>query len=221
MMKSFWNKRVLGLAISLGLAVAGLTGCQTSSSDAIRFSPVEGEEEFTGSPVGTGSGEAALLAKGDPVKVVFSGISNPPQPHEEEIKEDGFITLPYIRPIKAEGKTTAELQKEIHNEYVPTHYKRLTVTVSTERRLYYVQGQVRSSGRQEYFGPTTVLKAIATAGDFTDFADRRNVRLTRGGDATQITVDCIKAAKDPAYDLPVFPGDKIEVPMRGWNSILK
>jgi len=79
---------------------------------------------------------------------------------------------------------------------------------------------VRASGRQEYLGPTTVLKAIATAGDFTDFADRKNVILTRA-DGSQIAVDCIKAATDPALDLPVYPGDKIEVKIRDLKSIFR
>ncbi|MGC3958009.1 MAG: polysaccharide biosynthesis/export family protein [Verrucomicrobiota bacterium] len=156
----------------------------------------------------------ARLAPGDQIRVVFSGIAEPPQPHDEAIKEDGTITLPNIGVVTAEGKTTVELQKDIYEKYVPSFYKRLTVTVSTERRVCYVQGQVRLSGRQEYYGPTTVLKAIATAGDFTDFANRKRVVLTRA-DGTRIIVDCVKAARDSAYDLPVYPGDKIEVPMRG------
>jgi protein involved in polysaccharide export with SLBB domain len=220
MKKLLWHNRVVVLVAGLMLMVlsAVLTGCQTASSDSIRFTAVEGEETFGGLPMGSGAGESAVLAKGDRVKVVFSGLQEPPLPHEEQIKEDGNITLPYIGAVKAEGKTTAELQKEIHDKYVPTHYKHLTITVSTDRRVYYVQGQVRASGRQEYLGTTTVLKAIATAGDFTDFANRKRVVLTRA-DGSRIIVDCVKAAKDSNYDLPVFPGDKIEVPMRGPGSL--
>lgn len=203
-----------GMLALLGSLV--LTGCQTSDTARVRFSsgPISsppGQEGMTGAPIAV---EMAKLALGDPIRVVFSGLTEPPPTHEEQIKEDGTINLPNIGVIKAEGKTTVELQKEIYEKYVPNYYKRLTVTVSTDRRVYYVQGQVRSSGRQEYLGPTSVLKAIATAGDFTDFANRKRVVLTRA-DGTRITVDCIKAAKDSTYDLPVFPGDKIEVLMRG------
>jgi len=200
----------VGMLALLGSLV--LTGCQTSDTSQVRFSSFAGQEALTGAPIAV---EVAKLALGDPIRVVFSGLTEPPQPHEEQIKEDGTIDLPNIRPIKAEGKTTVELQKEIYEKYVPNYYKRLTVTVSTDRRVYYVQGQVRSSGRQEYLGPTSVLKAIATAGDFTDFANRKRVVLTRA-DGTRIIVDCAKAARDSTYDLPVFPGDKIEVPMRGF-----
>jgi polysaccharide export outer membrane protein len=199
----------LGLVLGLGLLGAG---CETTSSDHIRFSAVEGEEEYPG--VATGE-DAARFAKDDLVRITFSDTPVPPEPHEESIKEDGTITLPLIGPVQAAGKTTGELQKTIRDKYVPNYYKRLTVTVSTNRRVYYVSGQVRASGRQEYIGPTTVLKAIASAGDFNDFANRKKVILTRA-DGTRHTVDCIKAAKDSTFDLPVFPGDKIEVKMRIW-----
>lgn len=202
-----WVACVL-MAISLAL-----TGCQTTP-DRIMFSP-DPVDGTTGTPIYS---EAARLAVGDYVKVTLSGIQEPPPPHEEQIKEDGTITLPNLDPVKAEGKTLGELQKEIYTKYVPLIYKRLTVTVSSEKRVYYVQGQVRNPGRQEYLGQTTVLKAIASAQDFTDFADRRKVFLTRA-DGTRVTVDCVKAAKDSTYDLPVFPGDKIEVIMRGPTSI--
>lgn len=214
-MKNLFSRMLGAPGIALGLLVvigAVLAGCQTSNPN-IQFTPVEGEEAMTGTPATPASAADPQLAKGDMVKITFSGIDPIPLPHEEQIKEDGTITLPLINAVKAEGKTAGELQKEIRDKYVPDYYKRLTVIVTTDRRVYYVQGQVRSSGRQEYIGPTTVLKAIASAGDFTDFADRKKVHLTRT-DGKRITVDCIKAAKDSTYDLPVFPGDKIEVPMR-------
>lgn len=213
MKKLFWNKSVSGWGglLMVILAAAFLSGCQTAGDQNIRFSSVEGEEQLTG----VGMGEDARLAKGDMVKVTFSGTDQTIQPHEERIKEDGTITLPLIGSIKAEGKTTGELQKEIQKSYVPDFYKRLTVTVSTDQQVYYVQGQVRTPGRQQYIGTTTVLKAIASAGDFTDFANRKKVILTRA-DGKRLTVDCIKAAKDSTFDLPVLPGDKIEVPQRIW-----
>lgn len=205
------------LAAALAIAALGLTGCQTGGTNETikftnEFSPVP---EDSGMPSGSVN-DVMRFAKDDLVIVTFVGPENLPpiQPHEERIKEDGTITLPLINSIRAEGKTTGELQKDIYNAYVPSYYKRLTVTVKTDRLIYYVQGQVRQSGRQEYLGPTTVLKAIASAGDFTDFAKRSDVVVTRK-DGTVIHVDCKKAAKNPALDIPIFPGDKIEVKNRG------
>jgi len=58
----------------------------------------------------------------------------------------------------------------------------------------------------------TIVKAIAVAGGFTDFAKKTKVRLTRGSHTEIINVE--KAISDPRYDVPIFPGDKIFVPRR-------
>lgn len=228
-MKKTIKKMAAPATVWLGLVLLGgllAGGCQTTG-DNPKFSPVPGDEPASATntvgvvtPVtGPTNGDAFDLnsdhfAVGDLVRVIFSGITDPIQPHEERIKDDGTITLPLIGDIKALGKTPGEVQKTITDAYVPDYYKRLTVTVSSDKRVYYVGGQVRGPGRQEYLGMTTVTKAIQSAGDFTDFADRRKVILTRA-DGKKFTVNCLKAAKDSALDLAVFPGDKIEVPMRG------
>jgi len=213
-MKKAFLKNTVQVTLGIGLLVvaAALTGCQTpTASNDIKFTAPPEDADM---PTATGySDETMRFAKGDNVIIIFSGQEDL-KPHEETIKEDGTITLEHINSIKAEGKTAGELQREIHDAYVPTFYKRLNVTIKTDRLIYYVQGYVRQSGRQEYIGSTTVLKAIASAGDFNEFANRKKVRVTRKDGTWQI-VDCLKAAKNPALDLPVFPGDKIDVPMRG------
>jgi protein involved in polysaccharide export with SLBB domain len=54
----------------------------------------------------------------------------------------------------------------------PKFSRRLTVTVKTENRVFYVYGDVRAPGRLMYAGEITVLRAIASSGGFTDFAAR-------------------------------------------------
>lgn len=156
---------------------------------------------------------SALLHVGDTLEVVFSGISNPPPPHKEQIKDDGKITLPYLPPIQAEGQTPGDLQKIIHDLYVPKYYVHLTVTVSTGNRFVYVTGNVGSPGPVPYVGGMTVLQAIAAAGDFTDFARRSKVTITRAN-GEQLDVDANEALDNPAKNLPVYPGDTVHVPRR-------
>jgi protein involved in polysaccharide export with SLBB domain len=146
---------------------------------------------------------------GETVNVNFSGPPEPPAPHQELIKEDGTITLPLILTIQAVGKTAGELQTEIHDLYVPKYYVRLTVTVKPGDLFYFVRGEVRSPGPKPYGGETTVTKAIASAGDFTDFASHK-VSLTRANGQV-IKVDVDKASDNPALDLQVYPGDQIKV----------
>jgi len=184
-------------------------GCQATSQNYV-FSPLPtGWEDAQLEEPST-----HLLLPGEEVTFHFPDGTH----HTARIWEDGFITLPLVGSVKAEGKTLHELGKEVHDLYVPRFYKHWWMTGTLDQRVYHVGGQVKSPGRQLYIGATTVTKAIQSAGDFTNFAAKKRVKLTRA-DGQGIEVNCIKAAKEPALDLPVYPGDKIAVPQRTfWDS---
>ena len=170
-------------------------------------------------PAGAAAGAPVRVARPDVLRpndlitVVFSGINNPPKNHEERIKEDGMLTLPLELRIRAEGKSVGQLQKEIHDLYVPDYYKMLTVTVNTENRFFYVSGEVRQPNRVLYSGEMTVTKAIAASGGFTDFGNKKKVRLIRANGQV-VVVNCLEAQSRPELDLPVYPGDQVLVKRR-------
>lgn len=155
-----------------------------------------------------------VLRKGDLVNITFSGSPQLPTEKEERIKEDGTVNLQFVGSIMAEGRTRGQLQKEIEEKYVPNYYKHLTVTVKTENRVFYVDGEVRQPSRLVYTGEITVLGAIASAGGFTDFAARQRIELIKV-DGTKVVVDARKARDNRKLDPPVTPGDKVIVPRRG------
>ncbi|HEX5221157.1 MAG TPA: polysaccharide biosynthesis/export family protein [Verrucomicrobiae bacterium] len=220
MKKEISKGMVLGIGLMFVSALL-VVGCATTEDTNRKF--VDYPDIFpvstNGGTVGSARREGDRFVAGDQVTVKFSGTVDQIPPHEERIKDDGTITLPLIGAVKAEGKTPGELQKEITDRYVPDLYRRLTVTVQGEQRFYYVGGQVRSPGRQFYVGATTVTKAVQSAGDFTDFAAKWRVELTREGKT--IKVDCDKVAKDPSLDLEVYPGDKIHVPQRNFWDLFR
>jgi polysaccharide biosynthesis/export protein VpsN len=158
-----------------------------------------------------------MLRTGDRIMIVFSGNPNAPQlPHSEQIREDGYITPPLLGTnILAAGKTIGRLQTELQERYVPAFFSTVTITVRSEERYFSVGGQVNRPGQILYRSDMTVLKAIQSAGDFTDFANRRRVLLTRK-DGTLMEVDCRRALRDTRYDPPVYPGDIIHVQQRGF-----
>ena len=161
--------------------------------------------------------EPQVFRVGDSMTVSFTDTPMVIQPFEEKIKEDGTITLALNMTFKAVGKTQGELEKEIRARYVPDYYKYMTVTVTprTDTRWYYVNGEVKQNGRLIYTSRITVLKAIASAGGFTDFANKKKVQLIRL-DGRTMSVNCIKALENPALDLEVYPGDTIHVRRRFW-----
>jgi protein involved in polysaccharide export with SLBB domain len=212
-MKLFAN----GLFMSgLLLIAAVLAGCDSLPPQSPFVSTPPKPRTFDGQPNGQASAEVARFRVGETVVVTLTTGSTTDSgsdiaPHEEPIKEDGTITMPYIGKITAVGKTTGELQNEILTNYVPKYYVRLTVTVkSPADRVYYIGGQVNHAGVQAYLGETTVSKAIQAAGDFNDFASH-TVSLTRvTGERIKVNVDRVLAGRE--VDPPVYPGDQIDVP---------
>ena len=206
---------------AFGFLLVGLifSGCSSPSNDILFSDNPQPPSALTGtgttptSATAGGDLTAARFHVGDTVTVSFSGTADTIPDHVEPIKEDGTITLPYISAVRAVGRTAGELQNDIHNLYVPKYYVRLTITVSSPQRVFYVGGEVKQPGRQLYIGETTVTKAIQSAGDFTDFANQSKVWLTRSN-GERIKVNCSKAMKDPTLDPPVYPGDQIQVPRR-------
>jgi len=211
-------KRISGCLFAvLGILWASLllTGCQSSE-------PVFADFPVT-PPAGTGKTNTSaytyqrptnstdIFQVGEVVTITFnSGDQQVLQPHQEAIKDDGRITPPFIGSVVAVGKSPGELQYELQTNYNKL-YVNMTVTVTSKDRYYYVSGEVKAPGPKPYLGETDIIKAISSASDFTDFANKRKVRLIRSNGKTEI-IDVKKAIEDPQYDVPVFPNDRIVVP---------
>jgi len=209
------------------------TGCQTSDlqyADAAGAAASAGSGKADAAPestrkadvaVPTGKAEAVPLQSnsidfinvGDSLSFSFTDVNPAITPFERNVSENGTLTLMENQTFTAAGKTREQLEKEIHERYVPNFYTKMTVTIAPKERFFYVKGEVRSSGRVVFSGTMTVTKAITTAGDFTDFAKKTKVKLLRLN-GEKLTIDCKKAITDPRLDLPVYPGDIIYVPRR-------
>lgn len=158
--------------------------------------------------------KAPVLQAGEKIEVTFYDLPPPlPPPHEQRIRDDGTITLPFGKNLVAAGKTPGQLEDEIRKAYVPNLYKHLTPIVKADERTFAVTGEVKNPNRQLYSDRITVLRAIAAAGDFSDYANRKNIQVTRG-DGTKVIVDWYKAKENPKLDPQVFPGDVIIVNKR-------
>jgi|KBSMisStaDraftv2_1062788.scaffolds.fasta_scaffold456018_2 polysaccharide export outer membrane protein len=213
----------------LVLCLYGLvqTGCRTSPANSAGSGAPDPEQTKLAStaPFGTstnafndptGSNEHMdLLHVGDVVTIEFTDAAVTFLPREERIKEDGTITLIEGKTFAAAGKTRGQLEREIHDCYVPQYYLKMTVSIrqKEQTQFYYVRGEVKQPARQIYISRIRLLQAIASAGDFTDFARKKGVLLTRS-DGRKIVVNCIKARQRDDLNLEILPGDIIDVPRR-------
>ncbi len=161
------------------------------------------------------SGDAELRV-GDVLELRISGVPGDDVSQISAtytVDNDGYINLPYIGKVRAQGVTAGQLQTTIQNTYVqqkiftnPT----IIITTASGGRFVNVSGDVRSPQRVVFTPDMTILKAITAAGDFTEYANPRKVQLLRGGE--RIVVDVKKIRENPSLDIPLRPGDDIYVP---------
>ena len=149
---------------------------------------------------------------GETLLISLLDIPDPMADKSFLVAGDGTVNLPHLGSIVATNKKFVVFEKEIQRLYIEKKlYRHVTVSVKPGERYYTVGGEVNTKGRTLYLGQTTVLRAIVSCGDFTDFADRRNVAIVRAN-GTREVMDCVQARKDPRYDRPLCPGDAIFVP---------
>jgi polysaccharide export outer membrane protein len=196
------------LPMALALVLSACAGAPPPDPQTKKPSPEEAERVARTYP----------LRVGDKIKVELSGIPDKIDAMERDIKEDGTINLAFIGDIKAAGRSPSELEKDIKAAYEGKWFNHINVSVTPVARFFFVMGMVNSSGgggRIAYTPGITVLGAIAAAGDFTPFARKSHVQITRFNGKIEY-VDCIKALKHPELDVFIYPGDKINVPRRTW-----
>ncbi|HKQ36588.1 MAG TPA: polysaccharide biosynthesis/export family protein [Verrucomicrobiae bacterium] len=222
-------KKQLKAAVALLLAGFVLAGCYNPKSDA----PVGGYAGAqTGAPGATNpelapvytqpvptsptpASTSPMLRVGDMVTVEWFDTPTLIPQYKERIRDDGKLILPLNVTVQAAGRTVAQLQDDIRNAYVPKYYNHLTPSVKTDERVYFVGGEVRVPNRQFFQEGITVLRAIDTAGGFTDFANRSRIELRREN-GKSVSVNWKKAMKDPKLDPVVYPNDQIIVHKRSF-----
>ncbi len=154
------------------------------------------------------------LRKGDRVIIYLKDI-----PKEDEIStviaDSGEITLPYIRTLNIEGNTIAEAQTAIQQKYIQDgYYKAITVIMVAQEGEFYVAGEVNKAGKIPLSGEVSLMMAIAMAGDFNVYADKRRVEVKSGQEV--VKYDCEKILKGEIKDPLIKTGDFITVRRRPW-----
>lgn len=195
-----WRAAVapLGLA-SLLCAGLALTGCESTGGGT------SGPTAARSAPAGP-----VILGEGDVIKLNFAGA--PELSSQQKIRSDGRISLPMIGEAKAAGLTVPQLQGSLTALYKPQlQNPSVVVTLETSANAVLISGEVNAPGRKVFERPTTLLEAIMEAGGFTEFANKRKVRITRveGGQYRTETVDMSAALKGEATDAVYVRGGDI------------
>jgi len=158
----------------------------------------------------------ATLRPGDMIDLKLGGVPSTETQSvsgQYQIDADGLVNMPNIGKVRIGGLSPAAAETAIQNAYtareIYTH-PTIIITMQPQSRWVNVGGEVRAPERVPYTPDLTVLSCINAAGGFSSYADQRRVRLLRGTEVT--IVDVKKIRGNPSLDIPLQPGDKIEVP---------
>ena len=154
-----------------------------------------------------------VMRAGDKVEIRLTGVPGDQGfVIEVQIPQSGEVTVPLlVEPFHAAGRTAGDLAAEISETYKSKRiYTTPNVTVIPEERFVSVGGDVRNPSRVLFTPDLTLLTAINSCGGFTDYANRRTVRVLRG--QRVMYIDATAAARTPGADPQLYPGDQIYVP---------
>jgi protein involved in polysaccharide export with SLBB domain len=169
------------------------------------------------------------LAPGD--RLSFRIVEDKEEAIELLVTDSGELEIPYVGRVQAKGRTCKEVALELKPLLEEDYYHRATVILaidlySRSRGRVYVVGQVRLTGAVEVPSDEvfTVSKAILLTGGFTDFADKKNVRITRRGASEGVptetfvvnVADVLEKGRMES-DMVLEPDDLVFVPTRWLN----
>ena len=166
------------------------------------------------------------LGVGD--RLSFRIVEDQEDPKPIIVTDSGELELPYLGRFPALDKTCRQLANEIKAKLEEDYYYQATVILAVDqlnksRGKVYLVGYVRMPGPQDIPSDEvfTLSKAIMRAGGFSDFADKKKVRVTRKGptgDGTtqtaEIDVSSILEHGRQERDIKLEVGDLIYVPSR-------
>lgn len=134
------------------------------------------------------------------------------------VRTDGKISLPLIHDVYVVGLTPLQLQAELTRMF-SQYVEKPTVSVIIEEinsLKIFVTGNVQQPGVFNVKREVNLLQAIALAGGFTEWANKRNIKIFRkqGGSEQIIKINYNKiiSGKHPELNIPLQPGDSIVVP---------
>ncbi len=154
-----------------------------------------------------------VIGLGDVLRVTV--WKEPDLTSEATVRPDGMITVPLLGDVPAAGRLPTQLAGTLVAQlqrYVEGPRVTVSVIQATSARIYVV-GQMLRPGEFPLAGRMTVLKALALAGGFKEFARPESIVIVRE-DQTVIPFNYKRVAdgKDVSQNVLLAAGDTIVVP---------
>lgn len=207
----------------LGLTAGGLSAAVLPPPAV----PVAGTNASSSTVVGMADlDDIRQIMPGD--KLSFRIVEDQEDAHPLLVKDSGQVDIPYIGLLSATNKTCKQLALEAKASLEKEYYYQATVVVVVEqlsrsRGKVYLVGAVRVPGPQDLPSDETLTagKVVMRAGGFTEFADKKRVKITRhlnpdetGSKVIVVNLTDVLEKGIAGKDEELRPGDLIYVPER-------
>ncbi|HEX5432155.1 MAG TPA: polysaccharide biosynthesis/export family protein [Bryobacteraceae bacterium] len=172
---------------------------------------------------------AYRLGPGDQIQIWALGLEEAGQ-HPIRIDPSGFIEVPMIGRVKAQGLTSDQLRQTLADR-MKTYVKQPQVTVSITdygSQPVSVIGSVNKAGVEQLQGPKTLIEVLSMAGGLSSDSGNTitvtrpvtqgeiplpRTKTDRSGQFTtaNIPVEDLFSGTDPSLNIPILPHDVISV----------
>ena len=130
------------------------------------------------------------------------------------VRPDGKFSLPLVGEIQAAGLTPQQVTEKVR-EALSKYIRQPEVLVSVQKvnsKKYYISGEVQRPGEYPLVVPTTVVEAIAKAGGFREWANKKKIIIIRGHQRLYFNYNDYLKGKNIDKNIQLKPGDHIVVP---------
>ena len=190
-------------SIALSVVVIGLAACAHAETSTAGASQPGVAGEY-------------VIGAADVLRVTV--WRNPELSVEVPVRPDGMISVPLVNDVQAEGVTPTALQAVLTDrisEYISNPVITVVVLQVNSKRAH-VLGEVIRSGPVSLETDMRVLDAIASAGGFSPFANKKKIRIIRTTNGSEqehrFDYHAFLKGKAPDTNLLLRPGDTIVVP---------
>jgi len=140
---------------------------------------------------------------------------------ERRVSDNGSLDLPLLNEMNVGGLTAPEVRDRIEKALTSKYVNRANVSVVVKEftnKPVSVLGAVQKPGSLSISGRWTLINAITAAGGLTGVAGKKVLVLRRAdndlSDALEIDTDDLFGGATPFGNIPILPGDVINIPPR-------
>jgi polysaccharide export outer membrane protein len=145
---------------------------------------------------------------------------------ERRVSDAGTIELPLIGEFSVSNITASEVHDRLETMLRTKYVNRATVTVAIREyanKPVAILGAVRVPGSLRISGRWTLIQALSAVGGLTEQAGRK-IFVLRGegaheGKTIEISTEELFRGSSDRWNIPLFPGDVVNVPARTMMTI--